>query len=189
MHFFYTLCELAQAPVKVCRVMSSPRIVDILWRFQGFVRTAMVLSRHVVSQAPKAPKKRRLRSQLPSIVLHICVSPRLRCEYCSNASRLKNVNFFEKFWNTVMYTVPITPFACEHFHTDCTWCSFGVANDCLNYYLREFAKVISVPHHRVRADLPETSRHWVYTICPCSSLNCATMGKCYYSSSLVIEFT
>ena len=57
-----------------------------------------------------------------------------------------------------MYTVPITRFVCEHFSntvcvTVCSWCLFGVAND----HMREFAKVVSVPHHRVPGDLPETS--------------------------------
>ena len=32
-------------------------------------------------------------------------------------------------------------------------------NLLLKNYMREFAKVVSV-HHRVRADLSETSRHW-----------------------------
>ena len=30
--------------------------------------------------------------------------------------------------------------------------------------MMEFAKVVSVVHHRVRADLPETSQHWVWTV-------------------------
>ena len=38
---------------------------------------------------------------------------------------------------------------------------FCLANDCLRDYVRDFAKVVSVLHHRVRADLLETSLHWV----------------------------
>ena len=63
-----------------------------------------------------------------------------------------------------MNIVSIARFACEHFsNTFCVIvCSFFVvANDCPNYYMMEFAKVVSVVHHRVRADFPETSRHWV----------------------------
>ena len=68
-----------------------------------------------------------------------------------------------------MCTVPITRFACEHFSNTacvavCSCCCFGVANDCLNDYMREFAKGSLFQHHRVRADLSESSRHWVWTI-------------------------
>ena len=41
--------------------------------------------------------------------------------------------------------------------TACSSC-FSVANDCPNYYMMEFTKVVSVLHHRVRADLPEMSK-------------------------------
>ena len=55
--------------------------------------------------------------------------------------------------------------------------------------MMEFAKVVSVVHHRVRADLPETSQH-------CGSgrsdlkgpLTCATIGKCYYFLSFAFFF-
>ena len=59
-------------------------------------------------------------------------------------------------------------FACEHFSNTvrvivCSWCFLVVANYCPNCYMM-FAKAVSVLHHRVRADLPETSQHWVWTI-------------------------
>ena len=63
--------------------------------------------------------------------------------------------------------------------TVCSWCFFVVANDCPNYYMREIAQVVPVLHHRVRADLPATSQHWVWTIRLKSPLNCATIGKCF----------
>ena len=62
---------------------------------------------------------------------------------------------------------------------------FVVANDCPNFYMMEFAKVVSVPHHRVRA---ETFHHWVWTIWPKSPLNCPTIGKCFYFLSFAIFF-
>ena len=62
---------------------------------------------------------------------------------------------------------------------------FVVANDCPNFYMMEFAKVVSVPHHRVRA---ETFHHWVWTIWPKSPLNCPTIGKCYYFLSFAMFF-
>ena len=82
-----------------------------------------------------------------------------------------------------MYAVPITsPSHVTHFSntvcvTVCPWCFFGVANVCLNDYMREFAKVASFLNHRVRADLPETCWHWGLDDL---TLNCATMEKrCY----------
>ena len=64
---------------------------------------------------------------------------------------------------------PISLFACEHCSktvcvTVCSWCFFVVWNDCPYNYVMELAKVVSILHHRVRADLPETSQHWVWTI-------------------------
>ena len=69
-----------------------------------------------------------------------------------------------------MHTVPITPFSvCENVSNHClryycSSCFFGVANDCLNYYMREFAKGGLGSASFVRADLTETSRHWVWAI-------------------------
>ena len=62
-----------------------------------------------------------------------------------------------------MYTVPIDPKHVNIFEIVLALLFvrgvfFGVANDCLNKYMREFEKVVSVLHHRVRADLPENFR-------------------------------
>ena len=70
----------------------------------------------------------------------------------------------------------------------CKWCFFVVANVCPNFYMMEFAKVVSVLHHRVRSDLPETSGRWVWTMRPKRPSNGATMGKCKSSLSFSIFF-
>ena len=65
---------------------------------------------------------------------------------------------------------------------------FFVASDCLNVCIREFAKVASVLHHRGRADMSVTSRHWDWTLWLTGPLNCATIGKRYYFVSFSIFF-
>ena len=95
-------------------------------------------------------------------------------------------NFLEKLRNTVKYTVLI---ACERVFTFCLrYCSFlvllVVANNCPHHYMMEFAKVITVVHRRVRADLPETSWRWLWTIWLHSPMHCATTRKCFHFREL-----
>ena len=78
--------------------------------------------------------------------------------------------------------------------------SLSISNYCFEHCLNtvlnnseaitcgEFAKVVSFLHHRVRADLSDTSQHWVWTIWLCGPLNFATTGKRHYFLSFATFF-